>query len=407
MSYHGSVISAQLVKMRALEAGFDLAGIAPLPPPENAELTRQWLEKGYAGEMRYLHNPVREDPRQALSSARTAVCVGLVYNTPAPYSTECEPKGTKEADNNPAARSSGEPAGPRAWISRYAWGHDYHRLMRDRLERFRQAIQTLAPDIEARVYVDTGPVNERALARLSGIGWMGKNTLIINEGKGSWFFLGIVLTNLELAPDLPAPDRCGSCTRCLDACPTHALAAPYVMDASRCLAYLTIELKASIPEEFRRAVGLNVFGCDICQDVCPWNSRSPADFPEMSSRRRVAITEIPEFHPLDIQPQGVDESSMVVPSAFSLFNPPIQDLTLITPEDFRSAFKNSPIRRAKYLGWLRNLCVVVGNSRDRRFRPWLNRMLRHGDRLVVEHAAWGLRQLANSKPSGQTAPRSA
>src|SRR6516164_993875 len=269
------------VKQRALEVGFDLAGVAPLAARKDLEFARAWVERGFGGEMRYLQNPKRDDPRHLLPSAKSMVCVGLVYNAPLPYSTEesqksrVEDQKTEVRSQESGARSKlperagrvsrfdfpvSDRSGARAWISRYAWGEDYHAILRDKLQELRAAIEALVPGVETRVYVDTGPIVERAFARFSGIGWMGKNTCLINEQKGSWFFIGVILTSLELDPDLPAPDRCGSCSRCLEACPTGALVEPYVMDATRCISYFTIELKGSIPAQFREGMGANVFG---------------------------------------------------------------------------------------------------------------------------------------------------
>ncbi len=372
------------VKEKALEAGFDLAGIAPLAAWRDLEFSRAWVEQGYAGEMRYLENPKRQDPRDIMPSARSVVCVGLVYNAPYPYSTEAQKSGEEPSERGPEG-------GPRAWISRYAWGRDYHDVLRDRLERLAAGIRALAPGAETRFYVDTGPIVERAFARLSGIGWMGKNTCLINQEKGSWFFLGVVLTSLELEPDLPAPDRCGSCTRCLEACPTAALVEPYVMDASRCIAYFTIELKGSIPEPFREGVGSNVFGCDICQDVCPWNNRRQksedrSQKPEVRRQNTAACpngaatTSLPEFQPLRVE----------AGSSFDLVNPPLEALASLSEEDFKRIFARSPVKRTKYHGWLRNLCVAMGNSGDRRFLPRLRELSAHPDPIVSEHAEWAL-----------------
>ncbi|HWT79343.1 MAG TPA: tRNA epoxyqueuosine(34) reductase QueG, partial [Candidatus Methylomirabilis sp.] len=319
------------------------------------------------------------------------------------------------------------------------------------------AIEALAPGVETRAYVDTGPVVERAFARFSGIGWMGKNTCLINESKGSWFFIGVVLTSLQLDPDLPAPDRCGSCTRCLEACPTGALVKPYVMDATRCISYFTIELKGPIPAQFREGMGANVFGCDICQDVCPWNGKSSDQWPVVSGRlpdshqlsavghqpRGVATTELREFQPMQIRiscpepttrnqggssgslprpvgvppvtgrPQGTcankqetsyatettvppfGDSGRRTPDAetVSLFNPPLEMLASLTEKDFSRVFAHSPIKRAKYRGWLRNLCVAMGNSGDSRFLPWLERACAHQDPAVREQAQWAAARL--------------
>jgi len=387
-SFHVSLSNE--VKRRALAAGFDLAGVAPVDVGRDLEFARAWVERGCGGEMAYLRNPKRADPRLVLPSAKSVVCVGLVYNTPLPYSTETT-----------------DPPGPRAWISRYAWGRDYHAIMRSRLETLRADIQNLAPGVETRVFVDTGPIVERAIARLSGIGWLGKNTCLIDQEKGSWFFLGVILTSLALEPDTAAFDRCGSCRRCLEACPTGALVEPYVMDASRCISYFTIELKASIPVEHRASMGANVFGCDICQDVCPWNRGTEAGAAPSSARdrREPAMTAVSEFQALTIlqtrdETDAESETSRPEvrnpkpePGEFSLFNPRLEDLASLSEEDFRRLFRDSPIKRTKYRGWLRNLCVAMGNSGDARFAPWLKEMAGHPDPVVREHAAWALGRL--------------
>jgi epoxyqueuosine reductase len=381
---------ASIIKRRALETGFDLVGIAPPTALKDSEFLSVWIKKGFGGEMRYLAGPRREDPHRVLPSVKSIISVGLIYNTPHPYSTQVG--GPSEGERNPAAPPAAtREVRPRAWISRYAWGRDYHDVLRGKLEQLRAAVEKLAPGAETRVYVDTGPILERAFARLAAIGWMGKNTCLINEGKGSWFFLGVILTSLELELDLPAPDRCGSCTRCLEACPTGALVEPYVMDASRCIAYFNIELKGSIPKEFRVQMGSNLFGCDICQDVCPWNS------PE-----RAAVSGLPEFQPLPLpfpQPAqreplpAVSDTVMGKESGLSLLNPPLHELAAWTQEDFRRILARSPIKRIKYHGWLRNLCVALGNSGDRRFEPWLEAAAAHPDPMVREHAAWALQRL--------------
>lgn len=409
------------MKQKALELGFDLAGIAPVGVWQDLERARKWVEQGYGGEMHYLENPKRHDPRLVLHSVQSVLCVGLIYNAPLPYSTESsELSAANELKS--ASGPSAEARVPRAWISRYAWGQDYHEIMRVRLEALRRAIEHLEPGVETRVYVDTGPIVERAFARYSGIGWTGKNTCLINPAKGSWFFLGVVLISLAIEPDLPAPDRCGSCTRCLDACPTGALTKPYVMDASRCIAYLNIELKGSVPEQYREKIGSNLFGCDICQDVCPWNRKhEPAarsqngpesSQPPAANRQNArkgsghtgaATTSLPEFQPREItlsaSPGNDDAKSdggagQPPPLAFSLFNPPIEVLAQVSAEDFPRVFAHSPIKRPKYTGWLRNLCVVMGNSANRRFIPKLEELARHEDAVVREHAQWALGQLA-------------
>lgn len=416
------MLSSLAVKERALELGFDLAGIAQIGVGRDLEFSRRWVERGFNGEMRYLENPKRFDPYLILPCAKSIVCVGLVYNSPFPYSTEV-----------------GAGATPRAWISRYAWGYDYHEVMRAKLEQLRAVIEGSAPGVETRVFVDTGPVVERAFARFSGIGWMGKNTCIINEEKGSWFFLGVILTSLDLEPDLPAPDRCGSCTACIQACPTGALGESYVMDASRCISYFTIELKGSIPEQFRPKLGAHVFGCDICQDVCPWNGGASRNlsrhagvdgqlqstsFPPLtrSDQQRpptqrqssdrsyvehLANTKCPQFQPMIVaplhptqedgdvrKPVTTDDGPQTSDAAgFSLFNPPLDVLALFSEADFRRIFAHSPIKRVKYRGWLRNLCVAMGNSGDEGFVPWLEQAAQFPDPVVREHAAWALTRL--------------
>jgi epoxyqueuosine reductase len=441
------MLSSFTVKERALDLGFDLAGIAPVGVWKDLEFSRQWVGKGFNGEMRYLTNPKRFDPRLVLPSAKSVICVGLVYNAGArsqdsgvrsknkERSAEAPVdgcNGQRTTDNAPSPISifqfpDSAGSAPRAWISRYAWGCDYHEIMRAKLEQLRAAVEGLAPGVETRVFVDTGPVVERAFARFSGIGWMGKNTCIINQEKGSWFFLGVILTSLDLAPDLPTPDRCGSCTACLKACPTGALVEPYVMDASRCVSYFTIEVKGSIPEQFRPKIGANVFGCDICQDVCPWNSshqpsafsyqQAPSADRQSSDRRYVthpAITRVPQFHPTTValdHARAEDGGTLKQPAtdngrlttdhgrpttdtaSFSLFNPPLDVLASISEDDFRRIFAHSPIKRAKYRGWLRNLCVAMGNSGDERFVPWLERATHHCEPTVHEHAAWALARL--------------
>ncbi|MGH9360053.1 MAG: tRNA epoxyqueuosine(34) reductase QueG [Terriglobia bacterium] len=418
---------SETIKRRALDIGFDLAGIAPAAVWQDLEISRQWVEAGYGGEMAYLSNPKRHDPRRVLPSIQSVVCVGLVYNAPAPYSTEAE-----QAHSAPAGKQCGSET--RAWISRYAWGEDYHKVMRTRLERLRKEIEMLAPQAETRVYVDTGPVVERAFARYSGIGWTGKNTCLINERAGSWFFLGVILTNLVIPADMPAADRCGSCTRCLQACPTSALVKPYVMDASRCVAYLTIELRGAIAETLRAGIGSNVFGCDICQDVCPWNWPHPTTHQHdtgSDSRRRAAVTRVPEFLPREAPMDAGRSNTSELRSpetprpfrgsaqaaeleigaimdtlsaqtsgepvhSFSLFNPLLQDLASLSEQDFTRAFSRSPVKRTKYRGWLRNLCVAMGNSADPSLIPWLEQASKHADPVIREHAVWAVSRLRDA-----------
>ncbi len=336
------------MKQLALEVGFDLAGVASAAAPARLEFFAEWVARGHAGEMAYLSGQVerRSDLRAAFPWARAVVCVGLQYDTPEPYSTQAPPE--------------------RGWIARYAWGDDYHDVLKALLERLVERLQAEFGALQARTYVDTGPIVERAFAAAAGLGAWGKNTCLLHPEHGSWFFLGEIVTDLDLAPDPPRADLCGSCTACLDACPTGAFPAPYVLDATRCISYLTIELKGAIPEEQRAGVGRHVFGCDICQDVCPWNRR----------RRREGG---PAFSP---RADGVA--------------PDLSELAALDAAAFAARFRRSPVKRAKRRGLLRNVAVALGNSGDARHRPLLERLARDEDPLVREHAAWGLARLASA-----------
>src|SRR6202047_479006 len=261
---------ARAANRAAADAGFDLAGVAPVRKEDMPELGAfiEWVDAGRAGEMKYMESRTEsgELRRASASNAapwvRSMVVCALNYSADKPYSVEANDQ-------------------ERGWISRYAWGtKDYHDALLPRLRQVADAIKQVASsqnvEVEARSYVDTGPILERVYAKYAGIGWIGKNTCIINQKKGSWLFLGVILTSLELTPDIPAPDRCGTCTRCIEACPTDAILAPYQLDSNKCIAYLTIEKRGSIPEHLRVGMGRHVFGCDICQDVCPWHRKAPA-----------------------------------------------------------------------------------------------------------------------------------
>jgi epoxyqueuosine reductase len=350
---------ARAVKEAAAQAGFDLAGVAPLADdfPELASF-RDWIAQGHAGEMKYMETRTeagdlrRASAKNAAPWAKSVVVCAVNYNTRFPYSTQL--------------RDS-----KRGWISRYAWGAmDYHDALMPRLRQVEAAIMQLAREhglgAETRCYVDTGPLVERVYARYAGLGWMGKNTCIINQKLGSWLFLGVVLTSLELAPDLPAPDRCGSCTRCIDACPTQAFIAPGKMDARRCIAYLTIEKRGEIAEEFRDGMGHHVFGCDICQDVCPWNNKAG----------NAPASGLPEFQPRE-----------------GLFHPELKPLAEMNPDEYRNALRGSPIKRAKYSGLKRNLAIAMGNSGDRDFLPVLETLTQENDPVLAEHARWAINKL--------------
>ena len=303
-----------MVKAQAYGLGFDLVGIATLGPMETAGTFDDWIEQGYAGEMDYLPRGAakRRDSRLAFSGATSAIVVGLDYG-------------------------GREPSGP---VARYARGDDYHDVMTQRLNELHRWLQLeVARPIAGKAYVDTGPILERDLARRAGLGWFGKNTNLVNPRLGSFFFIGSLLLDLELAADSPfEADRCGSCTRCLDACPTDAFVEPRVLDARRCISYLTIELKGEIPGELHEAIGSNVYGCDICQDVCPYNVKFARELREPAFAARAAIR---------------DKNAETL----------ARDLLAIGDEEFRTAFSKSPMKRAKRRGLARNAAVVLANRR--------------------------------------------
>jgi epoxyqueuosine reductase len=356
---------------QARGVGFDLCGVAPAEVfPELAQVST-WLVRGLAGEMNYLHDERRVDPRSALDGARSVIVVALNYNAPQPYSTE--QAAVPDEDS------------PRGWISRYAWGDDYHDVLREKLNALVARMHAHWPEpFDARAYVDTGPVVERVAAKYAGLGWLAKNTCMINEQLGSWLFLGVILTTLELEPSLtagesPAADLCGNCTLCLDACPTQAFAAPYVLDARRCVSYLTIELRGAIPEELRPKMGNAVIGCDICQDVCPWNRKSP-------------VTQLVAFQPRRIEAQSENGATLLAPE--------LEWLASLSQEEFSRIFRGSAVKRAKWRGLVRNACVALGNSHiarqseaHTRVVALLERLVAADDSLLAEHARWALQRL--------------
>lgn len=352
----GFEVLAEIVKRVAAEAGFERAGIAVVRDFPELDYFPEWIAAGKAGEMKYLE--ARDDTGQlkraslknAAPWARSVVVCAINYNTAEPYSTQ-----------------SRDPE--RGWISRYAWSReDYHESVLRRLRQVeRKLLDAAAPaQIQTRCYVDTGPIVERVYAKYAGVGWIGKNTCVLNQQLGSWLFLGVILTSLELEPDIPAPDRCGSCTRCIEACPTDAFIAPYQLDATRCISYLTIEKRGEIPEGLRPQMGRHVFGCDICQDVCPWNRKAP-------------ITRATQFQPRP-----------------GLVNPALEWLAQMSAEQFRATFRGSPVRRAKLSSLRRNAVVAMGNSGDLRFLPLLERLAADEDVIVARHARWAMEHLAVS-----------
>ncbi len=341
----------QKLKAHALAHGCDLVGVAPIAAFKELEFYPQWLAAGYAGEMEYLQRqlPKRLDPRQILPSAQSVVVIGVNYHTPYPLSTE-----SKDRD--------------RGWISRYAWGDDYHRVLSEKLEKLHHFLeQEAGANYQGKFYVDTGPVLDRVLAKYAGLGWFGKNTNLINQKNGSYFFIGELITNLVLECDAPPPDRCGTCRRCLDACPTDAFPAPYVLDSNRCISYLTIELRGAIPEGLRQPMGSHVFGCDICQDVCPWNRKAP-------------VTKEAAFMP---------RANAVAPQ--------LAELAAMDENSFRERFKNSPIKRSKWRGLMRNVLVALGNSGCAEHQKVVARFLNHSDFVLAEAAQWAYRRLQEAE----------
>jgi epoxyqueuosine reductase len=368
-----AMVSAEYVKEQGRAVGFDRVGIAPAADLPELALFPEWLERGYAGALDYMRNPKRRDVRELFPEARSVICCALVYDTEQPGSTEVPP----------------DPA--RGWISRYAWGDDYHTIVEEKLEALRARLAERAGNnFQCKLYVDTGPVLERVYAQHAGLGWQGKNTCLLDAELGSFFFVGVLVTNLELAPDTPLADACGACTLCLEACPTGALVEPYVMDARRCISYLTIELRDAIPEEFRPAVGRHVFGCDICQDVCPYN-------------RKARVADAAAFQPRQIEnrkskiengPSQTAGHESPVTSHQSLFHPPLAWLASLTEEDFKQVFRTSAVKRARWRGLVRNALVAMGNSGNPKFRSVLEKFAASPDPLLREHAEWALAELS-------------
>jgi epoxyqueuosine reductase len=341
-----SAAFSQKIKEEAQRLGFALVGISPVAAPPREKSFAEWLRKGLGGEMGYLKRTeeLRRDPKKLVPWAVSVISVGMNYFTPPP-----RPEVSEDS---------------RGWISRYAWGDDYHDLVKRRLDLLLGKIKTMHPDpIEGRAFVDSGPVLERGISALGGIGWIGKNTHLISPKKGSWFFLGELFVSIEMAYDRAIKDRCGKCDLCLKACPTGAFAGPYVLDARRCISYLTIELKGAMPRHLRPLVGNHVFGCDICQEVCPYNVKA-------------APTGEEAFQPRD-----------------GLHAPDLIPLLSLSEEEFRRRFKGSPLLRAKRRGFLRNVAVALGNLKSREAVPALIRALQDTEPLVRGHAAWALGEI--------------
>jgi epoxyqueuosine reductase len=361
------------IEEQARAAGFDLAGVAPVPAegsPEEMQSSRRfadWIGAGRAGEMNWLKRVdaatddlVRGDLKRSMPWARSVIICAMNYNADAPKSVD------------PASGGAG-------WIARYAWsgreesgntprrGSDYHDVLLARLRQIESDLrQRFGAEMQSRCYVDTGPIVEREYAQRAGIGWIGKNTCVLNQKMGSWLLLGVIVSSLELAPEafaISAADRCGSCTRCIDACPTEALIAPRSMDASRCISYLTIEKRGIIEESLRAPMGRQVFGCDICQDVCPWNSKAPT------------------------------ASSGALPERAELVNPALEWLASMDGPQFNRAFRGSPLERTGRKRVQRNLAIAMGNSGDTSFVPKLREWAAGEDAVLADAARWALDKL--------------
>ena len=353
--------AAERVKALGLAVGFDLAGVAPAEPTRETEFLREWLARGYAGEMAWIGRraEARVDPRRVLPGARSIVALALVYDPAAPR----------------------EPAPGRARIARYAGGADYHEVLIDRVRAFEAGLAPLVGHpVRTRGYVDTGPVLERAFAARAGLGWIGKNSCLIHPRLGSYLFLAVVLTDVELDADDAEPDHCGSCRACLDACPTQAFPEPYVLDATRCISYTTIESRGPLPEPLRAAHGDQVFGCDICQEVCPWNLRERRRIPPDAHGLRAALAPREEW-----------------------VAPTLAWLLALDEASWRAATRHTALRRARYQGLMRNALVAAGNSGDPSLAPLVRRHATGSDALLAEHARWALTRL-DAAPADAPAP---
>ncbi|MEO6871146.1 MAG: tRNA epoxyqueuosine(34) reductase QueG [Chthoniobacterales bacterium] len=351
----GEIKTALVERARAI--GFDDCRIAAAEAPRHAPELRAWLNAGAAAEMAWIERGAakRSDPQLVLPGARSVVVLALNY-----WQGSGAEVGSRKSE-----------VGRRGRIARYAWGDDYHDLVEEKLKELNSFLETVGG--RQRYYVDTGPVLERDFAAAAGIGWQGKSTMLLNRSLGTWFFLAEIFTTLDLPPDPPQPDRCGSCTSCIDACPTGAITAPHRLDARRCISYLTIELKGSIPLELRPLIGDRIYGCDDCLDACPWNRFAQVSHEAaFAARPAVARLQLRDFLEMD-------------------------------ENEFREVFRGSPIKRVKRRGLLRNVCVALGNVGDESDLPALEKAARDPEPLIAEHAAWALKQISSRvKVNGKT-----
>ncbi len=346
------------VKAMAIALGADAVGICQARATPESERLGAWLDCGFAGVMGYLDRTrdKRQDPATLFEGARSMIAVGLVYG----------------GDTHESGKAASPTIGR---VSRYAVGDDYHDVLGDRLRALAAGIEAhIGRAVRYRAYVDTGPVIERLAAARAGLGWVGKNTCLIHPTLGSYLFLGVLVTDLDCAFDVPVPEACGTCTACLDACPTDALVAPRWLDATRCIAYTTIEDPGPIPETLRVAHGQHVYGCDVCQDVCPWNHRRAREIPTDALGLKTRLRARPQWR-----------------------EPSLAWMLALEEDAWRAATTASAMRRGKRRGLVRNALVAAGNSGDETLRPAIERLAKGEDALLAEHAVWALARLSQSK----------
>ena len=361
------------LKAIAQELGFSLAGIAPATEADGFPHYQEWLDRGFAGRMQYLHRqaPARRHPRSILESARSVVMLGMEYWEGGRGKGEGG-NGKPEGGENISVSALRPQPSAFGRVAAYAAGPDYHDVIWERLNRLAEWLVAEVPGKEALGVTDTAPLLERDFARRAGLGWVGKNTMLLNPRRGSFFFLAALLTDIELAPDEPfGRSHCGTCTACLDACPTGAFPEPFVLDATKCISYLTIELRGSIPHDLREPMGHWVFGCDVCQDVCPWNhgpSPGPVGFPHDAGMESLDPVEL----------LGLDADA------------------------FRARFKKTALWRTRRAGLLRNAAIVLGNTGGERVRPALERALNDPEEEVREAAVWALERIRQRQSKART-----